>query len=530
MTPDLAFILPALENSPLKCLRGLGAPPGGSSPLVPAAGKYTPHKQRQSRSGFGHLWKFQLWRLYSKMKRRELINIGLEGKEVLKIAGLAIQQASSQGLAKVQIRKILKSLVSQPGDFLNDPYFSELAKCLAERNKSQTKPDIGNYNFQKELTYNVWGDEIETEAHQQMKNACSLPISVGAALMPDAHTGYGLPIGGVLATENAIIPYAVGVDIACRVMISVCDFPHKKIAGEQKKLEQILENNTRFGMGAAFQDKREHAVLDDNWEITQITSSLKDKAWSQLGTSGSGNHFVEFGTLELKNSFRELEPGTYFALVSHSGSRGPGSKVALYYSDLAKKQHPKLPKYLSHLSWLSMDGDGAEYWHAMQLMGRYASANHHVIHNSILKDLGTKAIFQVENHHNFAWKEKHFGKDLVVHRKGATPAGLGVLGYIPGTMVDPGYIVEGLGNEDSLFSSSHGAGRKLSRKRAKTSTTYSALKKLLNEQGIRLLSAGLDESPHAYKDIDEVMKAQKELVKKIAKFTPKIVKMAPDES
>ena len=465
------------------------------------------------------------------MKRRELINIGFQDKQTLKVAALTITRALDAGMSKAQIRSQLQALQTNPELFLEDVVFAELAishrgteVALASNNPCQSE-----YHFQQDLRYFTWGDDIEPSAHKQMQNACSLPIAVAGALMPDAHTGYGLPIGGVLATENAVIPYAVGVDIACRVMVSICDFPPKKILGERQKLERILEDNTRFGKGACFENKRQHSVLDEDWSITTITSGLKDKAWSQLGTSGSGNHFAEFGIVKLGTEFEHLEPGSYFALVTHSGSRGPGSKVALHYSGIARDKHPRLPSYLSHLAWLPMDDGGDEYWEAMQLMGRYASANHHVMHHSILKALGTNILFQVENHHNFAWKEMHHGKELIVHRKGATPAGLGVLGYIPGTMIDSGYIVRGLGNKDSLCSSSHGAGRKLSRKKAKLSTTYSELKKVLRESGVHLLSAGLDESPHAYKDIDVVMRAQSDLINPIAQFAPKIVKMAPED-
>lgn len=464
------------------------------------------------------------------MKRRELLNLGFEDREAIKLAGLAIRKAIASGLSKSEARSRLQELCSEPDLFLEDRVFSELAKrhSLFLSASSIAASSLRTYNLRSDLDYRTWGADIEAEAHKQMENACSLPISVAAALMPDAHTGYGLPIGGVLATENAVIPYAVGVDIACRVMITVCDFPAKKLTGEQHKLEKILEDNTRFGMGAFFENKRSHAVLDEDWNISSVTSEQKDKAWSQLGTSGSGNHFAEFGILDLPSDYKELKSGSYFALVTHSGSRGPGSKIAMHYSKLAREQHPHLPKHLSHLAWLSMDNDGAEYWEAMQLMGRYASANHHVMHESIIKALGSNKIFQVENHHNFAWKEEHFDKEVIVHRKGATPAGPGVLGYIPGTMVDPGFIVEGLGNKESLFSSSHGAGRKLSRTKAKQSTTYRALKKTLRERNVNLLSAGLDESPHAYKDINSVMKAQTNLVRAIGKFSPRIVKMAPE--
>ncbi len=461
------------------------------------------------------------------MKKRELINLGFEESMSIDHALAAYRKRLSSGCDKASARAELKAISECPEEYREDAVWGDLARHLLELRSSASSET--KYDLKTSPEYRTWGEDIEEEAHTQMRNACSLPISVAGALMPDAHTGYGLPIGGVLATDNAVIPYAVGVDIACRVMISVCDFPVKKLVGEQQKLERILEDNTRFGMGATFEQKRQHDVLDEDWTFSPVTGALKDKAWSQLGTSGSGNHFAEFGILSVEESYAELSPGSYVALVTHSGSRGAGSQVANHFSTLARKKHSGLPKHLSHLAWLSMDEEGQEYWEAMQLMGRYASANHHVIHNSVLKALGVKARFQVENHHNFAWRETHFGRDLIVHRKGATPAAKGVLGYIPGTMVDPGYLVEGLGNPDSLHSSSHGAGRLMSRRKARESSTQSELRKVLSDHGVHLLSAGLDEAPHAYKDIDTVMHAQQSLVRALARFVPKIVKMAPDK-
>jgi tRNA-splicing ligase RtcB (3'-phosphate/5'-hydroxy nucleic acid ligase) len=129
----------------------------------------------------------------------------------------------------------------------------------------------------------------------QMEKACLLPVSVAGALMPDAHVGYGLPIGGVLATENAVIPYAVGVDIACRMKMTVLDIPVRDLEQKQDRLTRAIEAETRFGVGANFKNRRVHNVLDADWSVSSITKQNKDKAWSQLGTSGSGNHFVEFG-------------------------------------------------------------------------------------------------------------------------------------------------------------------------------------------------------------------------------------------
>ena len=162
----------------------------------------------------------------------------------------------------------------------------------------------------------------------------------------------------------------------------------------------------------------------------------------------------------------------------------------------------------------------------MELMGKYAAANHAVIHRAVAKNLGVKVLADLENHHNFAWKEEHDGEELIVHRKGATPAGEGVLGIIPGSMASPGYVVRGRGDASSLDSASHGAGRRMSRKKAKESFTWSETKKLLADRGVTLLSAGLDEVPMAYKDIDEVMAAQSDLVQTVARFDPKLVRMA----
>src|SRR5436305_11478417 len=159
-----------------------------------------------------------------------------------------------------------------------------------------------------------------------------------------------------------------------------------------------------------------------------------------------------------------MEPGEYLALLTHSGSRGAGARVADFHSRLAMDSHPELPPELKRLAWLDMGTEaGQEYWAAMNLMGKYAAANHEMIHKKVAKAIGAKSVGSVENHHNFAWREKHGGRDLYVHRKGATPAGVGVLGVIPGSMASPGYVVRGRGNAASLASASHGAGRVMRR-------------------------------------------------------------------
>ncbi|MEQ1860445.1 MAG: RtcB family protein [Chthoniobacteraceae bacterium] len=380
-----------------------------------------------------------------------------------------------------------------------------------------------------------WGEGLDPEAVKQMTNACALPVAVAGALMPDAHVGYGLPIGGVLATENAVIPYAVGVDIACRMKLSVYDRKANTLAGQRDRLANIIESETRFGIGCEFKQRREHDVMDEDWSVSPVTERLQGKAWAQLGTSGSGNHFVEFGAFSVDSEQAPalgLESGEYLALLSHSGSRGTGAQVCDFYSKCAMARHASLPKELKHLAWLSLDAaDGQEYWAAMNLMGRYAAANHALIHRHIARKLGDDVILDIENHHNFAWKETHEvggeQREVIVHRKGATPAGAGVLGIIPGSMASPGFVVRGKGSPESLNSASHGAGRVMSRTKALQSFTWSATRKLLAERGVDLLSAGLDEVPGVYKDIHAVMAAQTDLVEVLGQFDPKLVKMCP---
>lgn len=374
------------------------------------------------------------------------------------------------------------------------------------------------------MDFPIWGAEgIDDNTIAQMTAAADLPVSVAAALMPDAHLGYGLPIGGVLALDNAVMPYGVGNDIACRMMLTVLNVYADALDDHRSDLREAIDKSTKFGVGCQFDgsDRRQHPVMDEDWSFLEGIVD-KDKAWAQLGTSGSGNHFIDVGELRYVNG------GGYTAILTHSGSRGMGSKIATHFTRLAKAKHPELEGEDKNLAWLSLDDeDGQLYWKAMELAGRYASANHHCIHDRVIDAISQgPELGQHENHHNFAWKEEHFGKEVVVHRKGATPAGLGEMGIIPGSMTAPGYLVRGKGGETSMCSAAHGAGRAMSRKKAKGMFTRESMSVELKASGVDLMGSDVDEAPGAYKDIDEVMRHQKDLVEVVATFTPKIVKMA----
>jgi len=452
-----------------------------------------------------------------------------------KIIGLAKDLGNKligNGMDRDAALSKLEAVRQSPGSFLADPSCANLAReCIRVTQKNE--PSTTDLR-KAPLPFPIWGVEnIDKGAIQQMENAMRLPVTVTGALMPDAHVGYGLPIGGVLATDNVVIPYAVGVDIACRMRLSLYEVSPILMGQKKGLFEDALWNETAFGMGVKWTGAKraQHAVLDDSaWDATRQLRTLKDIAYGQLGTSGTGNHFVEWGSFRLHEPMFGLKPGEYLALLSHSGSRGVGAKIADRYSKLAMEKHPDLDKSVRHLAWLPLDSeDGQEYWLSMELAGRFASANHYIIHHRVAAALGLKEAAVVENHHNFAWVQKlTAGRNVIVHRKGATPAGAGVLGVIPGSMGDAGYVVRGRGVGESLESASHGAGRLMSRTAALNSISRNARDEYLKERGVTLLGGGLDESPQAYKPIDTVILAQQDLVDVIGKFAPRIVRMADE--
>jgi tRNA-splicing ligase RtcB len=319
----------------------------------------------------------------------------------------------------------------------------------------------------------------------------------------------------------------------CRMRLSVYDVAPDLIEDRRDELTEVLLRNTNFGAGSKFKEGRrpEHEVLDDPaWEATAFLKGLKDTGRAQLGTSGSGNHFVEWGVFEalgeVEGEAAFGEGRRYLALLSHSGSRGVGFKIANRYSKIAKERHPELDKEVADLAWLDLeDEEGEEYWLSMQLAGRFASANHAVIHDRVSRALGEEVLTKVENHHNFAWTERVGGREAIVHRKGATPAGRGVMGVIPGSMGDPGYVVRGRGDERSINSTAHGAGRRMSRTQAFKTLSEERWREHLAERGITLIGGSLDEAPAAYKDVETVVSMQNDLVDLVGRFTPKIVRM-----
>ncbi len=376
--------------------------------------------------------------------------------------------------------------------------------------------------------YGEVGNDIEAPAVAQLELALRLPIAVQGALMPDAHPGYVLPIGGVFAAHRAVAPAMVGVDIGCCMHLTIFEEPPDDLLRRRDRLFADLQAVTVFGTGGTRPRPADHEILDaERWQLTAQTRGLRAKAAQQLGTSGSGNHFAELVIGELLEGDPSISslPARFFGLLTHSGSRGVGYAIANAYIRLAAQETAIRAKVPRMYEWLDLDGEaGQEYWQAMELAGAYAKANHEVIHEQFVARSKLTPLISNQNHHNFAWREG----DLVIHRKGATPAEQGALGVIPGSMGSASYLVVGRGKPEALYSASHGAGRLGSRADARSRISLPDVRRYLKERDILVEGLSVDEAPHAYKDIERVMQIQVDagMIRPLARMQPVAVIMA----
>ncbi len=460
------------------------------------------------------------------IRTKDLSKIGYTNDQARSMA-LSIASRHCKHSTRNEVLQLLTDIQQSPAGYVGNPVWGPLANvfCPTVPEVGYTCPQLRTHG----VPYHVVGSRhIEPAARRQMETAMSLPVAVAGALMPDAHAGYGLPVGGVLATHNAVIPYAVGVDIGCRMALTIIDEPASLLQRHGYQMKQVLRAESHFGMDNDIPWRRQHTVLDDTrFAATPLLRSLQRKAARQLGTSGGGNHFAEWGTLQLNDdNYLGLPGGAYTALLTHSGSRGLGAAIAHHYTRIAMDVC-RLPREARHLAWLHMDTEaGQEYWQSMQLAGDYARACHEVLHHAMLKAMGLRSLATVHNHHNFAWRQTLAdGTDAIVHRKGATPAAAGEPGIIPGSMATPAWLVTGKGHAGALQSAAHGAGRAMSRHAATEKLTMSHLRHTLAAAHVTLMGGSVEEHPDAYKDIHQIMAAQNELVRCEGSFMPRIVRM-----
>ncbi|MDR3243474.1 MAG: RtcB family protein [Elusimicrobiota bacterium] len=378
------------------------------------------------------------------------------------------------------------------------------------------------------LVIKSWCENMDEQSKKQALNLAKLPFAFHhIALMPDCHSGYGMPIGGVLACKNAIIPNAVGVDIGCGMHSVRTNIENT----DRKTLEKIVAQ-IKESIPVGF-EHRKNAVeilsLDEWKEKTKtqmkVVSAQYYAAAFQAGTLGGGNHFIE------------IQKGSdgYLWFMIHSGSRNLGKQVADYYNEQAKRLnalfYSSVPKE-TDLAFIPVTtNEFKEYLAEMNFCVEFALLNRTTMAN-IIKDIFVKEIpncsfdNDLDIAHNYCKNEEHFNSKVWVHRKGATAAYNGQLGIIPGSQGSKSYLVRGLGNKESFMSCSHGAGRKMGRKQAiRTLNLQEEINKLDSQGIIHSITSqeNLDEAAGAYKDIDEVMNAQKDLVEIVVEFTPAAV-------
>jgi tRNA-splicing ligase RtcB (3'-phosphate/5'-hydroxy nucleic acid ligase) len=395
------------------------------------------------------------------------------------------------------------------------------------------------YNKDTKIPIKSWCENVDENAMEQAKNLANHPVVYRhVALMPDCHVGYGMPIGGVIACENAVIPNAVGVDIGCGMGAVETDYPASKIKKIKKirKLLDIVKTNVPAGEGHYHKAKQEWEGFEEFLDSIEgeLPPWYNKNGWNldakNLGTLGGGNHFIELQKSESGNIW----------LMLHSGSRNLGYRIANYYQNLAstlnKKWHSAIPS--KHLAFLNTNDEGRDYIRDMNFALKYAKESRfrmmEMFKDAVFDVLGELNFLQEINiHHNYANIENHFGRNLWIHRKGATSAKAGEKGIIPGSMGTSSYIVEGLGNVESFKSCSHGAGRVLGRKDAchklNIEKCDKAMEGIVFDRWNKIKGRGkgkkeklmdLSEAPFAYKNIDEVIEAELDLIKPIVKLQP----------
>ena len=389
-----------------------------------------------------------------------------------------------------------------------------------------------------------WCENCEEGAVKQAANLAKHPVVFHhVALMPDAHQGYGMPIGGVIATDSAVIPAAVGVDIGCGMIATETDIPAERFADMafRRAFQEKLKERIPVGEGVSHRETQ-------NWEgFEEYTANngMRSNLWPSkldrmsLGTRGGGNHFIELQKSTSLNGNGDPDGGAKVWLMIHSGSRNLGKRIEEHYHKIANRlcTRFRVPLADPDLAFLPIEeADGHYYFTDMLFALRYAKENRRRMMEAMKETVAefvpeVNFLRTIDIHHNYAACEEHFGKKVFVHRKGATSAKLDEIGIIPGSMGTASYIVRGLGNPDSFMSCSHGAGRRMSRIAASTTLTVEecdqAMDGIVCERWHKYKGYGkakgrldLSEAPQAYKDIESVIDAERDLIEPLVRLVP----------
>ncbi|MGM8365765.1 RtcB family protein [Virgibacillus sp. W0181] len=390
----------------------------------------------------------------------------------------------------------------------------------------------------------IFGNHEENTL-EQFENCLQKGQTVGGALCADGHYGYSQPVGAVIVYDGQIAPSGVGYDIACGNKAVKTNLTHADIAKDMPTIMDEINENIPFGYGKSSKVKYDHELFDDpTWDVflelgQQTHDKLKALARQQLGTAGSGNHYVDLLVDEQTN---------HVWAANHFGSRGLGHRIATGFMNLAQNREffAKTKQQSMEQSPILLDMNselGNMYYRAMTLAGRYAYAGRDIVIDQVLTILGAHARTEVHNHHNYAWKETHHGKDCIVVRKGATPAFPGQLGFVGGSMADISVILQGIDSDkskDAFYSTVHGAGRIMSRTKAAGKMNWKKRKRTggvirpeqmddaVHNYGVELRGGGTDESPFVYRKLEEVLHAHRGTIEILHTLKPIGVCMAGD--
>lgn len=435
----------------------------------------------------------------------------------------ALRQAwpalQSQGWSARQFKTYLKALRSQPESYREHPLLADLAQILMQQRPSYVEPvDLPDW-----FDRSPWRGGIP--------EARRLPISVHGAVLPGRQAGLGLPVGAALATRGAVIPRAVGRDLGCRVHLSVFPQASLKMLRESglSTLRRAVRPWIQFGLEHHLPHLSEDAIFDDTaWSTSRVLLRARDRARQRFGSSGTGNHFVDFGTVRLTERVApELpESGTFVGLLTHHGSRGLGADVTAYFHNAARRQRTDLPRELRDWAWLDLETEeGQEYWLAMELCQRYTEASHRWLHKTLAAALDLGPSWEHTSPHNFASLEDWRGETVVVHRKGTIRLGPDEFGVVCGTQTDPTHLVRGAECDDALFSASHGLAREMSRGTARSAYRRRATDEVFREAQVQVVSHQADEWPGVYQDQAAALAAHAGLISPVGTFHPSLVWM-----
>jgi tRNA-splicing ligase RtcB (3'-phosphate/5'-hydroxy nucleic acid ligase) len=456
---------------------------------------------------------------------KDLMEWGLQPGPIFKTA-LKVLAVSSKYWGKPQVEVAFKAMLKDPELFIKHEFLAPVAQAMKAELDKKANAVSHPIKIINDSDIPVWGYPVDAGALEQIKMCAREAEAV--ALMADHHKGYSCPIGGVVAYDGKVSPSCVGYDIACGNKAVKIDAKAEDVLKDISKIMDEVWNKISFGIGRNSVKRIEHELFDDPAWSLKAVSPLKNLARNQLGTVGSGNHYVDIFSDESNHVW----------VGCHFGSRGLGHKIATWFLEAggAKDGMDVEPLVLNVNSEL-----GSQYLQCMELAGKFAYAGRDFVCNEVSRILGSKIIEEIHNHHNFSWLEEHGGRKLWVTRKGATPAFPGQKSFIGGSLGDISVIVEGMENDNglkSLYSTVHGAGRVMGRMDAKGKydkngiclrpgkVTELMMAEWVKKTGVELRGAGVDESPHCYKRLPDVLKAHEGMIRVLHTLTPIGVAMA----